>query len=105
MRLCGRLNRPGPALLTAYTDDGTKLIADNAHDSYRTCPLIERSYADNPQSILLLIQRLKVQWSVWLTRCWVVSQCSTAGRQRRLAEDLIDADDISGFSVCSFTGF
>ena len=36
MRLLGRLNRAGTALLTADTDDGSELIAVNARDSYWT---------------------------------------------------------------------
>ena len=63
MRLLGRLNRAGTALLTADTDDGSELIAVNARDSYWTWPRIEKSHIDNPQSLLignnvLLIQKV-----------------------------------------------
>ena len=50
-------------LLTANIDDGRKMIACNAHDSYRTWPRIEKSHIDNPLSLLigsiiLLIQKI-----------------------------------------------
>ena len=55
MRLLGRINRLGPALLNMYTNDGSKLIAGDAHCGHRICLFIEKSHADNVQSLLIEI--------------------------------------------------
>lgn len=55
MRSLGRINRLGSVLLNVHTDNGSKLIAGDAHYGYRICPLIGKSHADNVQSLLIEI--------------------------------------------------
>ena len=61
MRLLGRLNRAGTALLTTDTDDGSDLIAVNVRDSYWTWPRIEKSHINNSQLLLIGIDVLLIQ--------------------------------------------